>query len=85
MRTSRNHAGEAIEDGANLPGLVLAMVGTAAVAAMLTALGSGFLGWAVVAAIVAAVCLAGGVGWLVIEHKRIKAKEGLALRDQAGH
>jgi hypothetical protein len=85
MRTSRNHAGEALADGYNIPGLVLAMIGTIGLAAALTAVGYGFHGWAVVAAIVAAAGLFGGVGWVLVEHRRIKAKEGLRLRDQVGH
>ncbi|MBF6174744.1 hypothetical protein IU476_25045 [Nocardia blacklockiae] len=85
MRTSRNHAGEGLEDGYNVPGIVLCALGIVAMALALTAAGYGFSGWAVVAGVVAAVCAVAGVAWLLLEHRRVKAKEGLALTDQRGH
>ncbi|WP_280274027.1 hypothetical protein [Nocardia wallacei] len=84
-RTSRNHAGEGLEDGYNVPGIVLCALGIVAMALALTAAGYGFAGWAVVAGVVAAVCAITGVTWLLLEHRRVKAKEGLALSDQQGH
>lgn len=84
-RTSRNHAGEGLEDGYNVPGIVLCALGIVAMALALTAAGYGFAGWAVVAGVVAAVCGITGVAWLLLEHRRVKAKEGLALSDQQGH
>ncbi|CAM4201205.1 hypothetical protein NONI108955_14240 [Nocardia ninae] len=84
-RTSRSHAGEGIQDGYNIPGILLWVVGIAALGATLTAAGSGFRGWATIGAIVCVVSLLGGSGWLLLEHRRIKAKEGLSLTDQVGH
>ncbi|WP_280266415.1 hypothetical protein [Nocardia wallacei] len=84
-RTSRKHAGEGLEDGYNIPGIVLCALGIVATALALTAAGYGFAGWAVVAAVVAVACaLTGGV-WLLLEHRRIKSDEGLTLRDPMGH
>ncbi|WP_405182103.1 hypothetical protein OG225_14085 [Nocardia sp. NBC_01377] len=84
-RTSRSHAGEGIQDGYNIPGIVLWAIGIVALGLTLTAAAYGFNGWAIIAAIVCAVGILGGSGWLVLEHRRIKAKEGLALTDQVGH
>lgn len=85
MRTSRNHAGEALEDGFNIPGLILWMVGTAALAMTLTAAGYGFAGWMTIGSLVCALGLFGGGAWVLLEHRRIKAEEGLKLRDPMGH
>ncbi|MCM6772063.1 hypothetical protein NDR87_02775 [Nocardia sp. CDC159] len=84
-RTTRSHAGEGIEDGYNIPGIVLCAIGLVALAGALTAAGYGFSGWAIVGGVVCAVSLVAGIGWLLIEHRRIKAKEGLDLHDQRGH
>ncbi|MBF6327689.1 hypothetical protein [Nocardia transvalensis] len=84
-RTTRSHAGEGIEDGYNIPGIVLCALGIVALAGTLTAAGYGFTGWATVAGIVCAACFVVGLGWLLVEHRRVKAKEGLALHEQRGH
>ncbi|WP_280295468.1 hypothetical protein [Nocardia abscessus] len=84
-RTTRSHAGEGIEDGYNIPGIVLCAMGIAALALTLTAAGYGFAGWAVVGAIAAAALVGSGIAWILLEHRRVKAKEGLALTDQRGH
>lgn len=84
-RTSRSHAGESLQDGYNIPGLLLSGLGMAALAMTLTAAAYGFTGWAVVGACVCVLGLVGGVAWVTIEHRRIKAKEGLALTDPEGH
>ncbi|MEU0542668.1 hypothetical protein ABZ319_22635 [Nocardia sp. NPDC005978] len=84
-RTTRSHAGESIEDGYNFPGILLWMLGIAALGATLTAAAYGFMGWALIGATVCAVGIVGGTVWLLLEHRRIKAKEGLSLTDQMGH
>ncbi|WP_254189768.1 hypothetical protein [Nocardia noduli] len=84
-RTSRSHAGEGIQDGYNVPGIVLWALGIVALGLALTAAAYGFNGWAIIAAIVCAIAILTGTGWLLLEHRRIKNKEGLALTDQAGH
>ncbi|MGW5924511.1 hypothetical protein ACWFPY_36435 [Nocardia fluminea] len=84
-RTTRSHAGEGLEDGYNFPGIILCAMGVIALGLCLTATGYGFAGWAAIGA-VATVTLAGaGVAWLLIEHRRVKAKEGLGLTDPRGH
>lgn len=84
-RTTRAHAGETIEDGYNIPGMVLCAVGIVALACALTAAGYGFALRAMVAGLVCAASFAAGVGWMLFEHRRIKAREGLALHEQRGH
>ncbi|WP_280339627.1 hypothetical protein [Nocardia neocaledoniensis] len=84
-RTTRSHAGEALEDGYNFPGIVLCAMGIIALGLCLTATGYGFAGWATISAI-ATVTLAGaGIAWLLLEHRRVKAGEGLRLTDPRGH
>ncbi|MFF2083504.1 hypothetical protein ACFVVM_06990 [Nocardia sp. NPDC058176] len=73
-RTTRPHAGESIEDARNWPGFALAAVGLVLLALTLTAAGYGFAGWAVVAGILCAVCLLGGIGIVVAEHRRVRAQ-----------
>ncbi|WP_460699267.1 hypothetical protein [Nocardia thraciensis] len=84
-RTTRGHAGEGLEDGYNMPGIVLCALAIVALASTLTAAGYGFTGRTIAAAVATAVCGIAGVAWLAVEHRRIKAKEGLALTDQQGH
>ena len=85
MRTSRSHAGEALADGYNFPGIVLCALSLVALAATLTAAGYGFEGWAIIAATLTFLSATSGVTWVTLEHRRVKAKEGLHLMDQRGH
>lgn len=84
-RTTRNHAGEGLQDGRNLPGIILCGLAAVALGLALTAAGSGFMGWTVIG-VIAGVVLGGlGIAWLLVEHRRVKAREGLRLQDQRGH
>ncbi|MGS2810562.1 hypothetical protein [Nocardia sp. MW-W600-9] len=84
-RTTRSHAGEGLADGYNFPGIVLSALGVIALGLCLTATGYGFTGWAVIGAVAAVVLLGAGATWLLVEHRRIKAKEGLGLTEPRGH
>ncbi|MFC4128378.1 hypothetical protein [Nocardia rhizosphaerae] len=84
-RTFRSHAGESILDSLNWPGLFLIGVGIVFLAATLTAAGSGFAGWAVLAGVICGLCLLSGVTIVLAEHRRIKVHEGLHLTDPGGH
>ncbi|HLS77067.1 MAG TPA: hypothetical protein VK083_09785 [Nocardia sp.] len=84
-RTARSHAGEGIEDGYNIPGIVMFALGIVALGLTLTAAAYGFAGWVIIGAVVCAVGLLGGSAWILLEHRRVKAREGLSLSDQAGH
>lgn len=84
-RTTRSHAGEGLRDGRNVPGIILCALAAVALALALTAAGYGFMGWTVIGAIAGVVLGGLGIAWLLIEHRRVKAQEGLRLRDQRGH
>ncbi|MFC8527827.1 hypothetical protein [Nocardia sp. NPDC057227] len=61
------------------------MLGIVALGGSLTAAAYGFNGWAIIAAILCAIGILGGSAWLLLEHRRVKAREGLALADPMGH
>lgn len=84
-RTTRSHAGEGLEDGYNFPGIILCALGVIALGLCLTAIGYGFAGWATIGAIAAVLLTGAGVVWILLEHRRVKAKEGLALTEPRGH
>lgn len=75
-RTTRPHVGESVEDVRNWPGLILTAIGIITVALTLTAAGYGFMGWAVIGAVVGVLCLGGGIALVVAEHRRIQHREG---------
>ncbi|MGV9666701.1 hypothetical protein ACWDUL_05300 [Nocardia niigatensis] len=84
-RTTRSHAGESMVDPRNWPGLIVFALGIVALVATLTAAGYGFGGWAIVAGVICVVCLAVGAALVVIEHGRVKHREGRKLGDPGGH
>ncbi|MGN2639141.1 hypothetical protein ACWEKT_15890 [Nocardia takedensis] len=84
-RTTRTHAGESIEDTRNWPGILLAAVGIVSVGLALTASGYGYEGWAIIAGIVAVVCLAGGALLVWAEHRRVRRQEPAHEYDDHGH
>lgn len=81
----RRHAGEGIEDTYNLPGFVLCGLSAVALALALTAAGYGFGGWAIVAGVVCAACLIGGVAWVVLESRRTQARDQWEPHERQGH
>ena len=70
----RHHAGEGIEDNYNVPGIILCGLAMVALALTLTAAGYGFAGWAVICAVICAVCAIAGVTWLLLERRRTKQR-----------
>lgn len=83
-RTTRQHAGESIVDSRNWPGLTLILLGLVAVGATLTAAGYGFAGWTAIGAGVAVLCLAAGIGMVMLEHRRVRSRETDSLRESQG-
>ncbi|MFI9503946.1 hypothetical protein [Nocardia sp. NPDC052566] len=79
-RTTRNNAGEALEDSRQFPGVVVLLLGLVAVALTLTAAGYGFAGWAVVGVIASVLLIGAGTAFVVLEHRRLRAREGEELR-----
>lgn len=84
-RTTRSHAGEAMNDTRAWPGFGLVALGLALMGITLVAAGYGFAGWAWIGGAACIVSIAVGVALILVERKRVKAAEGLQLRDQQGH
>ncbi|WP_231509223.1 hypothetical protein [Nocardia sp. NRRL WC-3656] len=85
LRAPRKHAGEGIEDTYNIPGIILCALSFVALALALTAAGYGFGGWAIVAGVVCAVCLIGGVTWIALESRRTQARDQWEPHQRQGH
>ncbi|MFC9995059.1 hypothetical protein [Nocardia sp. NPDC127526] len=83
-RTTRPHAGEAIEDSRNWPGLLLSAAGIVAIALTLTAAGYGFEGWAVLGAFASTALLGLGISLMVAEHRRVAAERERADGTERG-
>ena len=74
-RTTRQHAGESLKNGANAPGLAGVAVGVVALIVGLFALATGHAGVGSVAVILAAAAAAAGATWLVHNHRRVRNAE----------
>lgn len=74
-RTTRQHAGESIKNGANAPGLLAVAIGVAALVAGLFLLATGHATVGVVAVVLAVVAGGGGLIWLALAHRRVRAAE----------
>lgn len=73
-RTTRRHAGEAVKDTRNVPGMILVALGVVAVAVGVYSLSVGAAGtplWA----LAAAVLLGGGLLWFAVAHRRTRIEE----------
>lgn len=81
-RTTRQHAGETMKNGANAPGLVLVALGVVSMVLGLFAFAYGSTTAGTIAVCVAVpVALAGGA-WLLVAHRRVRSDE---LRRAAVH
>ncbi|MEH3143595.1 MAG: hypothetical protein PGN37_26340 [Mycobacterium kyogaense] len=67
-------AGETLKDAANWPGHTMIAVGLIAFALSLCGFAVGRSGLALVAAVVAVTGLVAGVGWLFVEHRRLRQR-----------
>ncbi|EKF21459.1 putative usfY protein [Mycolicibacterium hassiacum DSM 44199] len=74
-RTTRPHAGETMKDTKNLPGLVLLGVALVSFVGALAAFGAGHPDVGTTLAVIAAVLMVVSLGWLVIEHMRVRRIE----------
>jgi tetrahydromethanopterin S-methyltransferase subunit C len=74
-RTTRQHAGETMKNGANAPGVISVGLGVAAMVLGLAAFANGHTrsGWVGIALAVV-VWTVGGV-WLYVEHVRVRKRE----------
>ncbi|RJO73458.1 hypothetical protein D5S18_19755 [Nocardia panacis] len=68
-------AGDLLGDNYNVPGIVLCALGVVGLACTLTAAGYGFDGWTEVGALVTAALWIGGIGALLVEHRRAEVIE----------
>jgi len=71
-RTTRSHAGEALEDTRNWPGMFLVGLGIVTVGLTVTAAGYGFAGWALIGGIAAVLFLVLGATLITLEHLRMR-------------
>jgi hypothetical protein len=81
-RTTRQHAGETMKNGANAPGVISVGIGVAAMVLGLAAFANGHTvsGWVGIA--VAVVVWTVGAVWLWVEHGRVRKRE---LRHAENH
>jgi multisubunit Na+/H+ antiporter MnhB subunit len=74
-RTTRQHAGESLNNGANAPGLAGIAIGAVALIMGLFALATGHVAVGSVAVFLAAVLGATGAGWLMYAHRQVRKAE----------
>jgi len=74
-RTTRQHAGESMKNGANAPGLLAVAIGVVALVVGLFAFATGHAIVGAVALVLAVVVGGGGLIWLVRAHRRVRAAE----------
>jgi hypothetical protein len=80
-RTTRQHAGESMKNGANAPGLALLAAGVIATVVCLASLATGHTSVGVAAAVIAVLGYVGGAVWLALAHRRVRADEQQWLAD----
>lgn len=74
-RTTRQHAGETMKNGANAPGLVLVALGIVSMVLALAAFATGNSMAGTVAAPIAVIAAVAGGSWLFIAHRRVRNHE----------
>lgn len=74
-RTTRRHAGEALQDPADAPGMLLMAVAVIAFACGIYGLAVGATAAGTVALITAGVTAAIGLRWFAVAHRRVRAEE----------
>jgi hypothetical protein len=74
-RTTRSHAGESMKDTATMPALILIGLALVSFVGCLAAFATAHHNTGVVFAALAAAGFAIGLGWLAIEHKRVRGIE----------
>lgn len=84
-RRPRHHAGEGIEDGVNVVGVFMFLLGILALALTLVAAGYGFAGWATVAGIACGLLFVGAVAVISLEWHRQHADDGPEPEERQGH
>lgn len=85
FRTTHQHAGEQFVDGYSWPGLLSIALGVVSLIACVAAAAYRRHEWVPTAGIVGALAIAGGVSWLVLEHRRVIRLENLWVSEHPGH
>ncbi|MFF2550724.1 hypothetical protein ACFVUS_06970 [Nocardia sp. NPDC058058] len=83
--TPRKHAGEGIEDGYNVLGLILLGLAVVALGSALVAAGYGFAGWALVAGIICVVLAIAGGTVIYAEWRRLRNRPTVDPEARQGH
>ncbi|MDD4868557.1 MAG: hypothetical protein PHQ28_16040 [Mycobacterium sp.] len=74
-RTTRRHAGESVNYGANAPGLILAALAVVALTVGLSAFGAGQAATGAAAMVAAAALAAVATVWLIRTHRKVRDAE----------
>lgn len=83
-RTTRQHAGETMKNGANAPALVIIALGVMAMVFGLAALATGASTAGTVGATIAVIAYVVGGIWLFVAHRRVREQE-LRWADENPH
>ena len=74
-RTTRQHAGETMKNGTNAVGIIAVALGVIALVAGLAAFATGNTVAGAVSVVIAVVLGGGGLTWLQLAHRRVRAAE----------
>jgi protein-S-isoprenylcysteine O-methyltransferase Ste14 len=85
FRTTRQHAGESMANGANAPGLVLVALGIVALVVGLFGLATRQADVGLVAVILAVVTAAVGGVWISVAHRRVRKAESNWAAEHSDH
>lgn len=83
FRTTHNHAGEQFIDGYNWPGLLSIALGVFSLIACVAAVAYQRHDWILTTGVVGVLAIAGGIAWLVLEHRRVLRIERLWLAEHS--
>lgn len=75
FRTTRQHAGETMKNGANAPGIIAVAMGVIALVVALAAFATRHASVGGVAVVIALVIGIGGLAWLRYTHRQVRAAE----------
>jgi uncharacterized membrane protein YcjF (UPF0283 family) len=83
FRTTHPHAGEQFIDAYCWPGLLSIALGVLSLVTCVAAAAYRQHEWVATAGIVGALAIAGGVAWLIVEHRRVLRLESLWLAEHS--
>lgn len=84
VRTTRPHAGEAMKDTAQMPGLILIGAGVVAIVIALVNFALGQVGIGIAAVVVALLAAGAGSAWLGMERRRVHQAERQSVTNHRG-